>query len=313
MVKRQVQVVESDISGEPDAATVTFGLDDEWYDIDLTEEETARLKEAFKRALKPFVAKGRKSESRPETKRVVADTTAEERDAIRTWAAANGHEVAPVGRIPRDVIAAYDAAHGIDRPYMPARSQASKKSEGPRLVPVTSPEERREIREWAAAEGYQFATSGQIPTDVIVAYDRHHAIEDRPYVPAGTKTPPKKSEGPRLVPVTSPEERREIREWAVAEGYQFAQSGRIPHEIVTAYDEKHGINRTYRPEGEPGAAKAESQKLTRQRVSPAVDAAERVKIRAWAIKKQLEVAPFGPISQHIVNAYDKAHRITRRS
>ena len=32
-------IVESDISGKPDAATVTFGLGDTWFEIDLTDEE----------------------------------------------------------------------------------------------------------------------------------------------------------------------------------------------------------------------------------------------------------------------------------
>jgi hypothetical protein len=31
--------------------------------------------------------------------------------AIRTWATANGHQVAPLGRIPRHIVDAYDQAH----------------------------------------------------------------------------------------------------------------------------------------------------------------------------------------------------------
>ncbi|MFK0244539.1 histone-like nucleoid-structuring protein Lsr2 [Amycolatopsis azurea] len=249
MVKRQV--VESDISGEPDAATVTFGLEDEWYDIDLTQEEAERLKQAFGRALKPYLTKARRSEARAEAKRVVAETTPAERDAIRSWAQANGYEVATFGQIPNDVIAAYDSAHDIDRSYVPAGSQTQ----------------------------------------------RNHI--------------PKRTDEPRLIPVTSPEERRAIRAWAEAEGYDFATSGRIPHNIVADYDAKHGIRRSYSPEGDKIPRKTEPSAPAAKRVTPGIDPDERSKIRSWAAKKGITVSSFGRIPQDVVNQYDRAHRIKR--
>jgi hypothetical protein len=104
-------VVESDISGKPDAATVMFGLEGDWFEIDLTDEEKKKLEQA----LKPYLTKGRKPTNQGEKKRVVPETTAEERDVIRAWAKSKGFAFAPRGRIPKDVMAAYDKAHKIKR------------------------------------------------------------------------------------------------------------------------------------------------------------------------------------------------------
>ncbi|MDX2547488.1 Lsr2 family protein [Streptomyces sp. WI04-05B] len=106
-------IVESDLSGKPDAATQTFGLGDTWYEIDLTPEEQKKLEEA----LKPYLEVGRKAEKTTPApkKRVVPETTTEERDKIREWAKKEGLEFAERGRIPKTVMKAYDEAHGIDR------------------------------------------------------------------------------------------------------------------------------------------------------------------------------------------------------
>lgn len=100
--------------------TVEFGLRGTTYTIDLTTANIAKLE----RALAPFVEAatrqsgtgaaratsiparkkrpGRRSAKRPATK-----TTA----TVRAWAAENGHEVSPRGRLPAAVTEAYDAAH----------------------------------------------------------------------------------------------------------------------------------------------------------------------------------------------------------
>ncbi|MEU9267239.1 Lsr2 family protein [Streptomyces sp. NPDC048251] len=107
-------IVESDLSGKPDAATQTFGLGDTWYEIDLTPEEQKK----FEEALKPYLKVSRKAEKTTPAakKRVVPETTAEERDKIREWAKKEGYEFAERGRIPKKVMKAYDEAHDIDRP-----------------------------------------------------------------------------------------------------------------------------------------------------------------------------------------------------
>lgn len=105
-------VVESDISGKPDAATVTFGLGDSWFEIDLTDEERKELESSLKR----YVDKGRKATPpKGEKKKLVPDTTPEEREKIREWGRSNGFTVPARGRIPKEVMKAYDEAHDITR------------------------------------------------------------------------------------------------------------------------------------------------------------------------------------------------------
>ncbi|MGW1786173.1 histone-like nucleoid-structuring protein Lsr2 [Streptomyces sp. NPDC002143] len=104
-------IVESDLSGKPDAATQTFGLGDTWYEIDLTAAEQKKLEEA----LEPYLKVSRKAGKPAPKKRVVPETTAEERDKIREWAKKEGYEFAERGRIPKKVMNAYDEAHDIDR------------------------------------------------------------------------------------------------------------------------------------------------------------------------------------------------------
>lgn len=103
-------IVESDLSGKTDAATFTFGVGDTWYEVDLTDEERKKLEAS----LKDYMKAGRKATQRSGKKKVVPETTVEEREQIRAWAQENGYEFAPYGRIPKKIFAAYFEAKGID-------------------------------------------------------------------------------------------------------------------------------------------------------------------------------------------------------
>ncbi len=114
-----------DLDGTPiagSANTTTFSLNDAMYEIDLTPENTARLKDA----LAPFVKAGRRVVAPPEVMaRVVknASNAAKRRGAgrhsngannvtaIREWARANGFTIGDRGRIPTPVLEAYNAAN----------------------------------------------------------------------------------------------------------------------------------------------------------------------------------------------------------
>ena len=108
-----------DLDGSEATETVSFGLDGRSYEIDLSVENAARLRDATV----PFVAAARKpgsggsggirrgrrqplaqEEPRP------ARSTREQTAAIRQWARENGHQVSERGRIPKAVIEAYQAA-----------------------------------------------------------------------------------------------------------------------------------------------------------------------------------------------------------
>ena len=108
-----------DLDGSDAAGTVSFAIDGRAYEIDLSEDNAARLRDS----LASFVAAARKSggsgaaagrraqkmtaSSGPRPQPLDREQTA----AIRAWARQNGHEVSDRGRISKTVVDAFQAAH----------------------------------------------------------------------------------------------------------------------------------------------------------------------------------------------------------
>ncbi len=106
---RKVQVLlEDDIDGTPGAETVLFCLDGKSYEIDLSEKNAEKLREAFA----PWIGAGRRVSGAAvtEPRRRVARRSEDTAD-IRRWAAENGIPVSTRGRISADLRARYEAAH----------------------------------------------------------------------------------------------------------------------------------------------------------------------------------------------------------
>jgi hypothetical protein len=112
-----------DLDGSEASGTVDFGLDGRRYEIDLSEANAARLREA----LAPFVgvaraAGGRRSAGRSSgrgrgarptgaaAQGTPARSSQEETAAIRQWAREHGHQVSDRGRIAKSIMEAYRAA-----------------------------------------------------------------------------------------------------------------------------------------------------------------------------------------------------------
>ena len=106
-----------DLDGSEASGTVDFGLEGRNYQIDLSEENAAKLRES----MAPFIDAARKSGGRGSgrgrgrgrqraTEVTPAKSNREETAAIREWARANGHKVNDRGRISKAVIEAYQAA-----------------------------------------------------------------------------------------------------------------------------------------------------------------------------------------------------------
>ena len=96
-----------EVIAEGAGGTVRFSLDGQSYELDLSADNAARLREA----LAPFVAAARRVGSRStaaRTPRSSSDTAGLQ--AIREWANANGQRVADRGRIAVAVREAYAAA-----------------------------------------------------------------------------------------------------------------------------------------------------------------------------------------------------------
>jgi hypothetical protein len=105
--KVQVLLVD-DVDGGAADETVTFALDGISYEIDLTTDNAAKLRDA----LAPWTGHARKVGGR--SSRATAARSRSSRgdaQAIRDWAKAHGHKVSERGRISAEVKAAYEAAH----------------------------------------------------------------------------------------------------------------------------------------------------------------------------------------------------------
>ena len=107
-----------DLDGSDAAGTVSFALDGRAYEIDLSEDNAARLRDS----LASFVAAARKSGGSVAGGRRAPKMTAssgarpqpldrEQTAAIRAWARQNGHQVSDRGRISKTVVDAFQAAH----------------------------------------------------------------------------------------------------------------------------------------------------------------------------------------------------------
>ena len=108
-----------DLDGSDAAGTVSFAIDGRAYEIDLSEDNAARLRDS----LASFVAAGRKSGGASaaagrRAPKMTASSGArpqpldrEQTAAIRAWARQNGHQVSDRGRISKTVVDAFQAAH----------------------------------------------------------------------------------------------------------------------------------------------------------------------------------------------------------
>ena len=103
-----------DLDGSDASGTLDFSIDGRQYQIDLSDENAAKLRDA----LAPYIGAARKAGGRgrgraPRQTAVAEKSSRSNRDetaAIREWARANGHEVNDRGRISKSVMEAYQAA-----------------------------------------------------------------------------------------------------------------------------------------------------------------------------------------------------------
>lgn len=97
-----------DLDGTEGAETLVFGLDGATYEIDLSPENMTTVREA----LEPLVAKATRVDGKRKGRKPSAPAKQSDAAKVREWARENGHEVGNRGRIPVEVIEAYEAAQG---------------------------------------------------------------------------------------------------------------------------------------------------------------------------------------------------------
>ena len=113
MAQRTIVELVDDIDGGVASESVSFGLDGAEYTIDLSDENVKKLREH----LAPFVEKaqrvgGRKQRGGAVKTAVRAGGDKAQNQAIREWARSQGETIADRGRIPAELVARYQAAHG---------------------------------------------------------------------------------------------------------------------------------------------------------------------------------------------------------
>jgi len=125
MARRIVHQLVDDLDGTVlevgDGETVLFSLDGVAYEIDLTDENAAALRDAFA----PYISAARSVSARSGAGSRSAQSSrgsssggrtqrrAGQRDyaPVREWAAKNGYSLSERGRVPAAVLEAYDAAN----------------------------------------------------------------------------------------------------------------------------------------------------------------------------------------------------------
>ena len=115
MAQKTVVSLVDDLEGTEADETVEMALDGVTYEIDLSAENAETLRDVFA----PYIAAarrtgGRRSPGRPRSSSAsssssgVATRGREALKQIRDWAKSNGWTVSDRGRLPNDVVEAYD-------------------------------------------------------------------------------------------------------------------------------------------------------------------------------------------------------------
>ncbi len=100
-----------DLDESPAAETVSFALDGVSYEIDLSEANAAKLRDA----LAPYLGHARRTGGRRGQRSAGSSSSSTGRSSeaadIRAWARENGYEVSERGRVSAEIRSAYAAAH----------------------------------------------------------------------------------------------------------------------------------------------------------------------------------------------------------
>ncbi|MFE9642128.1 Lsr2 family protein [Nocardiopsis alba] len=170
MARKQVVTFVDDLDGSEAEGTVQFTLDTNAYEIDLSQANQAKLREA----LSPFLEAGRrKRETTAKGKPSTSPRSTQSRQElqhIRAWAKENGYPVNERGRIPNSVLEAYQS--GTPSPTAGAQGKALKllstgsmSSEGPAKATMLSDSE---FTRWAQRV---LEEESELPQDDIKGLD----------------------------------------------------------------------------------------------------------------------------------------------
>lgn len=115
MAQKVTVTLVDDLDGGTAEETVEFSIDGVTYEIDLSNDNAVKLRDA----LAGYVAHARRAGGRRRASAAApkrsgggrASVDREQNAAMREWARKNGYKVSDRGRIPAEVVEAYHKAH----------------------------------------------------------------------------------------------------------------------------------------------------------------------------------------------------------
>jgi hypothetical protein len=118
MAQRTIVTLVDDLTGEvaENISTVEFALDGRTYELDLTDDNSAKLHDALSQYVNAARKIGgrRRSAARPDGgSKSTGRATGYNREtlkSIREWAKKNGHNISDRGRLPAEVVQAWETA-----------------------------------------------------------------------------------------------------------------------------------------------------------------------------------------------------------
>jgi hypothetical protein len=120
MAQKVIVSLVDDLDGtsSDDISTVNFGLDGTNYEIDLNGLNAERLRDTLERFIIAARRTGGRINRSADHAATATRSTAnrEQTKAIRDWAKRNGHKVSAHGRIPADIVTAFEDAHAAPAP-----------------------------------------------------------------------------------------------------------------------------------------------------------------------------------------------------
>lgn len=116
MARREIVVLEDDLEGGKADETVKFALDGVQYEIDLSDKNAKKLRDAVatyvgraRKVTRGGVVVGGRAAARA---RGSAAADREQNKAIRAWAKRKGKNISDRGRIPQEIVDEYHADAG---------------------------------------------------------------------------------------------------------------------------------------------------------------------------------------------------------
>lgn len=103
MAREIITRLVDDVDGSTATATVKFAFEGTHYEIDLSEDNRAKMR----KGLEPFIRAGRRTGGKQLPKDGAGQTKTQ---VIRAWAEQQGLEVPPRGRVPNAIVEQYEAA-----------------------------------------------------------------------------------------------------------------------------------------------------------------------------------------------------------